>query len=166
MRWSDGNDENDNQLPGSLGENPGREYLESVLLNSNGAPWNGVVRAFAVNAPNARIATVIDDHNTLTRKRQVWDAGTGDLLWTNQNEILRDLFTPFLNLERSPRFSLDGDCAAFYLNRFEIIVVSVTMASPDSKRINLITLSLPTEINFGRHFALSLRAESLAVVTS
>lgn len=160
---SHGNGENDDQLVGFVGENPGKKHLASVSLNNDGAPWDGELHTFAVNAPNTRIATVITI-NDFIRKQQVWDGGSGDLLWTNQDEFCREtLAVVFLKIP--PRFCPDGDYVAFYLNKFEVIVVSVTKASAVSKRINLTTLSIPTEINFDRDFALGPKAESLAVVT-
>jgi hypothetical protein len=114
---NDGNDEND-QLPSSFGENPKRKYLVPVLLSSDGVPWKGELHAFTVNAPNTPIATVISV-DTFTCKRQVWGSGTGDLLWTNQNDARNGVFASAL-LKIPPRFSPDGNYVVFYLNRFEI----------------------------------------------
>ena len=128
--------------------------------------WSdGCLCFWEVNMPNTRIATVVSRNKLSTNestRQQLWNSGTGELLWTCQEEFDDS------SLERlkifGPKFSPSGDHAAFFHGRMTVSIVDTTSNTPtEVLKIDLDAI-LPTKFGLFRTFALGPQPNSLALV--
>src|SRR5215471_5726345 len=99
-----------------------RDGITTVPMNHlETERWSGFLRNFKVNRPNTHIATVNTQNNELGRIRvqQLWNAGTGELLWTHKHQESSNLMTMF------PNFSPDGRYVGFFDGQHRIILLDV-----------------------------------------
>ena len=153
-------------------ESPSRDpvteqiYTDDVRSISLLHEWSdGCLYFCEVNMSNTRIATVVFQNRLSSNhsiRQQVWDSGSGELLWTYQEEF-DDTNPERLNLLR-PKFSPSGDHVAFFRGQMTISIVDTTSnTQTEVVKIDLDAI-VPMKSGLFRTFAIGPQPNSLALV--